>query len=473
MGRRLLALALLAAAASSPAAARTRVVGGTSAQITSAPWTVYLRQATKSGAELCTGAIVDPLHVLTAAHCVFDSSGALAVPSAFTVKAGISNYVTPAPGDAEQDRGVSSFRVQPGYQPSSSPTPDDVAILALTAPFDLGTPQVQAAALPAASAPFPAGASVVLAGFGRETNGASPDGSLNALEATVEDQGTCGGFANGVVRSADAVAFCAAAAAAVACNGDSGAALVTADTPHTIVGIADAVPAGCPPGGEGLFTAVGAPEILDFIHGSDQPPTAPRADDATYVQLYGELPLRAGSTVTCESGNWEGSPTIRYAFLDTRTNAVLQVGSNGSFTLPARINGDTIGCRAFATNPGGTAVLETTTRDTVQAAPKLEIEHVPPVVTGRGRRVRLTVWLDPPDGMSGKYGVCVTPPAPVGRRVCASRRVPAGGGGGRFALAVTLHIAPNAPVGQARLTVTAAAGASHGELTARVRVARQ
>ena len=58
------------------------VVGGTTVQVQSAPWAVFIRQVSAFGVGLCGGSIVDSLHVLTAAHCVRGANGAgYAAPS--------------------------------------------------------------------------------------------------------------------------------------------------------------------------------------------------------------------------------------------------------------------------------------------------------------------------------------------------------------------------------------------------------
>jgi trypsin len=454
--------------AAAPAGGARAVVGGTAA---TAPWVVSLKQVTKTGSTLvCTGAVLDPLHVLTAGHCVFDLSGAVADPSALSVRAGISNYATPAAGDAEQDRGVSSFRVHPGFVYSAGVSADDVAVLALTGPLDLSTPQVQAAPLPSGGTLYPAQATVLVAGFGRESNGAA-DGSLNGFTATVDPQGECGSFSNQVVPYADAIAFCAAGPSSAVCNGDSGAPLVTADAAHVIVGIVSAGPGSCTPGSHGVYTNVDAREILDFIHGDDHPAAAPRADRTTYALLSGEPPLHTGSTLTCRSGNWQGAPSLTYAFVDTGTGRVIQQGPNGSLVLTAQTAGDTVACRVTASTPGGTAVLETTSTEAVGGVPNLVIERVPAVTGRRGHTASIRVWLDPASGLTGRFGVCVAPPPRVAPRACASQHV-SNGGGGRFPVSVSLRLARTAPLGAAKLTVSAVAGPSHGRSTAVLRVAR-
>jgi hypothetical protein len=465
--RRLLVIALLAVSAS-PASG---VVGGTAVSVQSAPWVVSIRQTTRMGGLLCSGAVLDPLHVLTAAHCVFDLNGNVAVPSSLTVRAGASNYTSPAAGDAQQERAVSSFRVHPGYASQAFLTPDDVAVLALSAPLDLGTPQVQAAPLPTGSGDYPDGASVMLAGFGRESGGGSPDGSLNTLSGTVDEQGECGTFSNRVLPYNDAVAFCAAAPISSVCNGDSGAALVTSDATHTIVGIASAGATGCTPGSHALYTNVEAPEILEFIRGNDHPPAAPRASLLTYVDLEADGPLAAGVTLRCTSGRWDGAPSVTYEFVDARTNQVLQRDGRGSLLLTSRMAGATIACRATATNAGGTARIETPAAEPVGAAPKLEIERLQALTVRRGGSAKVRVWLDPASGITGKYGVCLTPPVRVGGRACASQHVTADGGG-RFALTVSLRVGHAAPLGAAELAVSAVAGPSRGKSTAQLRVVR-
>src|SRR5262249_3484262 len=96
-------------------------------------------------------------------------------------------------------------------------------------------------------------------------------------------------------------------------------------------------------------------------------------------------------------------------------------------------------------------------------------EHVSALSVRRGVSARVRVWLDPAPGVTGKYGVCLSPPARVGARACASQRG-TGGGGGRLPLTVALHGGNPAPPGLAKVTVSAVAGPSRGRSVALLRI---
>jgi hypothetical protein len=466
----MLAAVAITLGSSSTGLSAERVIGGTQIQVQAAPWAVSIKQSTSSGSLLCTGSVLDSLHILTAGHCVYDENGNLAPITAFSIRAGISNFNSPLPTDVEQDRTVTSFRVHPGYVYTPTASPDDVAVLALNQPLDLSGPAVQLAPLPAAGGAFPAAASVELAGFGRESSSGSSDGSLNELNATVDQQGQCGGFSNTVEPYDNAIALCAEGSNNSICSGDSGSGLVSTDGSHTLVAVASAAPATCDPSSHGIYVYVGAPEILTFIQGNNAPPTAPRINSTTYVDLYAQPPVRVGTKLTCESGNWENSPALTYAFVDSAHDKVLQQTASHTLVLNAQTLGAKLACRAIASNAGGTAVLETTSTSAVGAAAKLEIEHIPVVTGKRGKRTAVKVWLDPGVGVTGRYGVCILPPKKVAPEACASRRVSQGGG--RVPFAISVKVSPTAPVGVVKLAISAIAGASHGQTTATLHVTK-
>jgi hypothetical protein len=428
------------AVASSPAAlASLRVVGGTAIDVRAAPWSVGVEHGAGGSGVFCSGAILDATHVLTAAHCVVDASGAAAPPSTFTVRAGATNVLAP-PSD-RQDRQVAAVRVHPGY--AAGAEADDVAVLVLSSPLDLGGAAAQALALPPPGLKPAAGRAVSLAGYGVRAAGATLDGSLSRMTSTLAEPSSCLTAREAV---AGAVLVCAFSGTNSPCHGDSGSALVL-DTPAPVaIGVTSA--ATCSANTAAVFGNLTAPEVLQFVEGSDNPPVAPRVEQLPAVDRPTAL-LQVGQTVRCEPGRWSGEPAFAYHFFEHATGS--QVGSGSSYRLRLGDNGRQLVCRVAATNAGGTAEADSPPTVAVRPAPDLSIRPAAARPGGGARlAVALTGWVRPVRSLA----VCAVPSARVGRPVC--RRL-ALATGTRSTVELPFAVAPSAPAGPARVRVTARA----------------
>ncbi len=359
----------------SGARAHAAIVGGNQVPTTQAPWQVAVLANTGKGQILCGGSILDPTHVLTAAHCTeTEAEGPIPLED-LEVIAGTSDLSrTKAEEPTRQDATVEAVRIHPFYVPGGDQ--DDVAVLELEAPLDLGEPAVQALEMVPAPSLLTEGTAVNLTGFGMQSY--SPpelDQKLHSLAMTLAFSRRCGG-------EADAVFLCASSASGSACLGDSGSAL-TATGSGELAGVMDDIELiggePCVRGSLNYLTDLGAPEIRSFIEGSESPPRAPRGGGVSV-----EAVPQAGNPATCSPGSWSGSPTYTYVFLDTSTGQVLQSGPAQVHQLTAADVGRTISCMVEATNAGGTGLGRTIALPPIQPAsvppptPEVHTSEAPP-----------------------------------------------------------------------------------------------
>jgi secreted trypsin-like serine protease len=109
--------------------ARTAVIGGTPAEPGSYPSLAFVLNVRGALAEQCSGTVVAPNLVLTAAHCVEDlTSGVVAQPVSLTVITGALEWASPA----RQLSGVSRVIVNPRFLRHTDA--GDAALLVLSTP---------------------------------------------------------------------------------------------------------------------------------------------------------------------------------------------------------------------------------------------------------------------------------------------------------------------------------------------------
>lgn len=318
-----------------------------------APWTAWVQMSNASEDYFCGGFVLDSNRVATAAHCLYDSTGTAFSADRMHVTLGFSAWDTktwftkPQPGDAQQDRSVVAIQIHPGYvntpgARSDAALVDDVAVLTLKDPLDLSTPAVQAVGLPDPLSTPAVGQTVATAGFGRVSQGGSPDGLLHSLSLSVVD-------AWAATDATSALWVAARSDGGSTCVGDSGSAVTSALTGR-VVGVVSHAP-DCSAGTTNVFANVTAPEILEFLKGNPSPPLAPRGGDD--VGIISDGSAVEGALLTCVPGTWSNAPAFAYKFVDAASGAVL--GTSSTYRVVAADAGRTVRCEVSATTAGGTA----------------------------------------------------------------------------------------------------------------------
>ena len=348
--------------------ARVAIADGTQIGIEQAPWQVeVLAEVSKGEGLACGGAILDSTQILTAAHCTYDPETGTPLPAgAIVIVAGIAPVSVEEikSNPATQAEFVATVRVDPSFRYSLGPgTSDDVAVLTLAKPLSLDATVGPIALTPAGASLVEGsniveGAGLTLTGFGEQQAGVEANHNLYSLSMTAGFSGKCGG-------EADAVFVCASSQAGSGCSGDSGSAL-TSGYPAALVGVMDTVEVvsgqACETGATNGFVNTSAPEIRDFIEGSEAPPMAPRGGKGVAFAGEGEgEQAKLGVPLTCEPGSWSGSPTIAYTFVDAANGIALQSGSSQTYTPSSEDVGRAIYCEVQASNAGGTGVARTAT----------------------------------------------------------------------------------------------------------------
>jgi secreted trypsin-like serine protease len=157
----------------------SRVVNGRDPGPTEARPLVYVR----IGSTLCSGTLVDPTHVVTAAHCAALASGAGRNPAAFAIGWSATGTL-PLPTWT----GVTRVDVHPGYNPTTFV--NDIAVLTLAQSIPGATPMVLATPALSRTA-LTGGASVRAAGYGYTSAGGQASTRSLVADLTVVPDSAC------------------------------------------------------------------------------------------------------------------------------------------------------------------------------------------------------------------------------------------------------------------------------------------
>jgi secreted trypsin-like serine protease len=366
------AAALVAAAACcAPAGA---IVGGTTVPLSQHPYQVALIKAGQSatGGQYCGGSIRDTLHIITAAHCVFDTSftapGQPAAASQVDVLAGAGDLSDAAHGERPH---VAAISIDPTYDSASFEY--DAALLTLASPLTLDAEEQPVEVIDdndwAATAP---NAEFFVTGWGdTQSTPRFPD-QLHGVAVNYIDDQTCQNYIFGTTAEAAPVQVCAAGNGKDSCQGDSGGPLVRlfgAATPadDRLVGIVSSGVGCANPNGPGLYTEVAQNAIRNFLR-QNQPVAAPVNQSAPTLAGVAAI----GQRLTCSRGIWTGSPSFSYQFVRSTAARDVGIAANGAaadYIVTAQDAGTSLRCIVAATNPGGTSLAETARTGVVPGAP--------------------------------------------------------------------------------------------------------
>lgn len=316
------------------------------------PWmaSLSMRDSEPSQTHFCGGALIDPMYVVTAAHCVFDYSSS---PESLQIVLGRTRLT----GTDGVTAYVSPVIIHPDFDFNTLDS--DIALLRLESPVTDIEPIAPVS--PAEEAMWGADTSATLIGWG-VTDGTIPIRPDHLQEAQMpihsfdqcldtigldfkQSSMMCAGKLASSQNNSDGID---------ACNGDSGSPLMVFDgNVWKVIGLTSW---GYDCGSSrawGVYARVS--RFLEWIH--SKPIALPYIREGEYPYVSG-VP-QVGQTLRCNKGNWQGEniSSYTYQWIDSESGRIARANKITYKVRPSDM-GRQFNCSVTATNPGGSATAD-------------------------------------------------------------------------------------------------------------------